>query len=107
LNYILEINRTYLRPFCINDIDKFSQICANPNVMRYTAAGKPLSRDLIAEKMPRWIESYEKQTYGLMALVMKETNELIGFCGLIHQNVDGQEYIGLGYCLNEEYWAGE
>ncbi len=36
---------------------------------------------------------YEKQKYGLMALVMKETNELIGFCGFIHQTVDEVEYI--------------
>lgn len=40
-----------------------------------------------------------------MALVMKETNELIGFCGFIHQIVDGDEYLELGYRLDEAYWG--
>lgn len=104
-NHMIETKRIYLRPFCINDIDPFAKICANPNVMRYIADGQPVSRDVIAEKMPEWIELYERQTYGLMALIMKETNQLIGFCGFIHQIVDNSEYIELGYRLDEAYWG--
>lgn len=40
-----------------------------------------------------------------MALVLKETNELIGFFGFIHQIVDGDEYIELGYRLDEAHWG--
>jgi ribosomal-protein-alanine N-acetyltransferase len=104
MNPIIETERILLRPFCIEDIDRFAEICANPNVMRYIADGKPVSRDVIAEKIPEWIKLYEKQKYGLMALVMKDTEELIGFCGFIHQTVDEDEYIELGYRLDEAYW---
>jgi len=105
MNRIIETERILLRPFCIDDIAPFAKICANPNVMRYIADGKPVSRDIIAEKIPEWIELYEKQKYGLMALVMRKTKELIGFCGFIHQTVDGDEYIELGYRLDEAYWG--
>ena len=105
MNRIIETDRIFLRPFCIDDIEPFAKICANPNVMRYIGDGKPVSLDIIAEKIPEWIELYEKQKYGLMALVMKETNELIGFCGFIHQTVDEVEYIELGYRLDEAYWG--
>ena len=105
MNRIIETERILLRPFCIKDIERFAKICANPNVMRYIGDGKPVSRNVIAEKIPEWIELYEKQKYGLMALVMKDTDELIGFCGFIHQTVDEVEYIELGYRLDEAYWG--
>lgn len=105
MNRIIETARILLRPFCIEDIERFSEICANPNVMRYIGDGKSVSRDVIAEKIPEWIELYEKQKYGLMALVMKDSDELIGFCGFIHQTVDEAEYIELGYRLDEAYWG--
>lgn len=105
MNNIIETDRIYLRPFCPDDIESFAKICANPNVMRYIGDGKPVSRDVIAIKIPEWIELYEKQKYGLMVLIFKETKALIGFCGFIHQIVDGDEYIELGYRLDEEYWG--
>lgn len=105
MNRILETERILLRPFCLEDIDRFSEICANPNVMRYIGDGMPVGRDVIAQKIPEWMAWYEKQKYGLMALVIKATNELIGFCGFIHQTVDGSEYIELGYRLDEAYWG--
>lgn len=105
MNRIIETDRIFLRPFCVDDIEPFAKICANPNVMRYIGDGKPVSLDIIAEKIPEWVELYEKQKYGLMALVLKKTNELIGFCGFIHQTVDEVEYIELGYRLDEAYWG--
>lgn len=104
MHRIIETERIFLRPFCIDDIERFSKICANPNVMRYIGDGRPVSRDIIADKILEWIELYQQQHYGLMALVIKEKNELIGFCGLIHQTVDGENYIELGYRLDEPYW---
>ena len=77
MNRIIETNRILLRPFCLADIEPFAKICANPNVMRYIGYGKPASFDIIAKKIPEWIELYEKQKYGLMALIIKETNSLV------------------------------
>lgn len=105
MNRIIETERIILRSFCIEDIERFAEICASPNVMRYTGDGKPITRDVIAKKIPEWIELYKKQKYGLMALVMKSTKELIGLCGFIHQTVDEVEYIELGYRLDEGYWG--
>lgn len=105
MNKIIETDRIFLRPFSIDDIEPFAKICANPNVMRYIGDGKPVSRDVIAEKIPEWIALYEQQKYGLMALILKETDVLIGFCGLIHQTVDEIKYIELGYRLDEAYWG--
>lgn len=105
INRIIETDRIFLRPFCIGDIEPFAKICANPKVMRYIGDGKPISFDIVTEKILEWIELYEKQKYGLMVLIEKEANKLIGFCGLIHQTVEEVEYIELGYRLDEAYWG--
>ncbi|HIF0233125.1 TPA: GNAT family N-acetyltransferase [Legionella pneumophila] len=102
---IIETDRIFLRPFCRDDIKPFAKICANPKVMRYIGDGLPVHRDIIAEKIPEWIELYEKHKYGLMALIIKESHEFIGFCGFIHQTVEGVAYIELGYRLDEVYWG--
>ena len=101
----LETKRLLLRPFHTQDVDRFAQICANPNVMRYIGNGTPESRTIVTSKIKTWIELYEQQGYGLMALVMKETNELIGFCGLMYQVVDEEACVELGYRLDEPYWG--
>ena len=105
MNRIIETDRIFLRPFCIKDIEPFAKICANPNVMRYIGNGQPVGLDIISEKIPEWIALYEKQKYSLMALVLKGTDELIGFCGFINQMVDGDDYIELGYRLARVGWA--
>lgn len=105
LQTVIETTRLILRPFCIKDIEPFAKICANPNVMRYIGDGKPVSLDIIREKIQAWIELYEKQKHGLMALILKETQSLIGFCGFLHQMVDEEAYIELGYRLDEVYWG--
>jgi [ribosomal protein S5]-alanine N-acetyltransferase len=54
MHRLIETERTFLRPFCIDDIERFAKICANPNVMRYIGNGKPVSRDIIADKISEW-----------------------------------------------------
>lgn len=40
-----------------------------------------------------------------MALVEKETNVLVGWCGLLVQVVDGKEELEVGYSLLPAYWG--
>ena len=54
---------------------------------------------------------YEKQLYrynndlgGLNALVLKESNELIGHCGLLVQTVDGKTELEIGYSMIPKFW---
>jgi ribosomal-protein-alanine N-acetyltransferase len=98
-------DRLLMRPFNDDDIEPFSQICANPKVMRYIGNGKPLNKEEVRTAVTNWIDLYEKQGYGLLALTLKENNQLIGFCGLLHQTVDEENFIELGYRLDEPFWG--
>jgi [ribosomal protein S5]-alanine N-acetyltransferase len=49
------------------------------------------------------VTSYAKNGYGLYLVVLKETNEPIGMCGLIKR--DGLEDVDIGYALLPKFWS--
>src|SRR5215207_11132312 len=49
------------------------------------------------------VKSYDKNGFGLYLVVLKETNESIGMCGLIRR--DTLEDVDIGYALLPDFWA--
>jgi [ribosomal protein S5]-alanine N-acetyltransferase len=49
------------------------------------------------------LKSYEKHGFGLYLVLLKETRESIGMCGLIKR--DGLEDVDIGYALLPEFWG--
>jgi RimJ/RimL family protein N-acetyltransferase len=37
-------------------------------------------------------------------VIFRRNNELIGYCGFLHQEVDGRSEIEIGYRLHPDYW---
>jgi ribosomal-protein-alanine N-acetyltransferase len=62
-----------------------------------------------AERARDWIDRqlnrYAKNLYGLQVLVDKRTNEFIGQCGLLLQEVDGIEEVEVGYHILRKHWG--
>ncbi|MCE0723258.1 MULTISPECIES: GNAT family N-acetyltransferase [Legionella] len=104
-NLKIETERLLLRPFTLADLDHFSLICADSEVMRFIGTGKPLDRETVQQQMMSWIASYKEQGFGLLALTLKDNKNLLGFCGLLEQTVDGELYIELGYRLERASWG--
>ncbi|MBI5273725.1 MAG: GNAT family N-acetyltransferase [Chlamydiales bacterium] len=102
---ILETKHLILRKFKEDDLDVLASILANKEVMHFSISG-PLSRDQTREHLQkRILDHYEKYGFGLFAVVDKRDHQLIGFVGLITQNIDGEEKIELGYRLDPAYWG--
>ena len=61
------------------------------------------------EKARTWLEfqlkRYRENRYGLLALENKETSQLVGMCGLLAQEVNGQPELEIGYHLLPAYWG--
>lgn len=104
-NFKLETERLLLRPFTSDDLDDFSFICADPEVMRFIGKGMPLNKDTVKQQILSWIDLYREQGFGLLALTLKDNNKLLGFCGLLQQIVDGEAYIELGCRLDRHFWG--
>jgi RimJ/RimL family protein N-acetyltransferase len=82
---VLETPRLSLREFQFEDLDALAAILSDPETMRYY----PMSFDRagVADWIQRNRTRYANDGYGLWAMILKSTCELIGDCGLVRQNV--------------------
>ncbi|RDU37632.1 GNAT family N-acetyltransferase [Neobacillus piezotolerans] len=103
MQVIFETERLYLREFSDDDFPFLHEIFSDPETMRHYPA--PFS----VEQTKNWIARnklrYEKDGFGLWAVCLKETDEVIGDCGLVKQTVDGTEEVEIGYHINKKYWS--
>lgn len=61
------------------------------------------------DKADQWIKRqltrYRENNFGLQALILKETKEFVGQCGLIRQEVEGKMEIEVGYHIFKKHWG--
>lgn len=55
--------------------------------------------------MERQLARYKEKRYGLQALIHKQTNEFVGQCGLMLQEIDGKQELEVGYHIFKKYWG--
>lgn len=54
--------------------------------------------------LDRMLERYRTDGVGLWAVVLKNTGEMIGQCGLTRQMVEEREVLEIGYLFQRRYW---
>lgn len=98
----LQTDRLILREYTMDDFDALYEIMSDPETMQHYPAPFDEARTR------RWIEwnleNYEKYGWGLWAVVLKETGEFIGDCGITLQDIDGQLLPEIGYHIHKKYW---
>ena len=85
-----------------SDFNALSKILQDEDTM-YAYNGS-FNDDETQEWLDRQLARYEKYGFGLWAVVLKETDEMIGQCGLTMQPWKGQELLEVGYLLQRQYW---
>ena len=58
----------------------------------------------VHEWLSRQISRYNTWNFGLWAVILKETDKLIGQCGLTMQPWKESEVLEIGYLFNRAYW---
>jgi RimJ/RimL family protein N-acetyltransferase len=108
MNLTIETKRLLLREMRLSDAAALYQMDANPNVHKYLW-NKPLTS--ITEVIDYILlvqEQYKTNKIGRFVVILKETNELIGWAGLkynteiVNNKVD---FYDIGYRLNEQFWG--
>ena len=99
---VLESPRLSLREFQLEDLDALAAILSDRETMRYY----PMSFDraAVADWIQRNRTRYANDGYGLWAMILKSTCELIGDCGLVRQSVDAVDEIEIGYHVRRDLW---
>lgn len=115
---ILETPRLTLRELTAEDADALARILSDPETMRYYPA--PYDRAGVEQWIERNRQRYKEHKVGLWAMVLKSTvlesaalesmppqstGELIGDCGIIRQEVEGEHLYEIGYHLRRDFWG--
>ena len=99
---ILETERLFLRELHQTDFRDLAEILQNPKVMY--AYEHDFSDDDAQIWLNRQVNRYKKYGFGLWAIVLKSTNEMIGQAGLTMQPYKNTEVLEIGYFLKEKFW---
>ena len=99
---ILETERLYLREMNQSDFDSLCKILQDEDTM-YAYEGA-FSDGEVQEWLDRQIFRYQKWNFGLWAVILKETNEMIGQCGLTMQPWKDEEVLEIGYLFERLHW---
>lgn len=78
---LLETPRLILRRWRIEDEKPFAEICADPDVMCFIGDGSTRTSDQAARAIKSFEDDWEERGYGLFAVELRTTGELIGFTG--------------------------
>lgn len=101
-NMILETERMYLREMEQADFHSLCNILQDEDAM-YAYEGAFNDHE-VQEWLDRQISRYGKWNFGLWAVILKGTDEMIGQCGLTMQQWKGAEVLEIGYLFNRFYW---
>ena len=101
-NMILETERLYLRKMKQSDYDSLCKILQDEDTMyAYEGAFSDIE---VQEWLDRQISRYQKWNFGLWAVILKETDTMIGQCGLTMQPWKDEEVLEIGYLFEQSYW---
>ena len=99
---ILETNRLYLRKMDQSDYTALCKILQDKDVMY--AYEHPFSDTEAQDWLNKQLARYENDGFGLWAVVLKETDEMIGQCGLTMQDIEGRQVVEVGYLFQKAFW---
>jgi len=94
--------RLYFREINQDDFIALSKILQDEETM-YAYNGA-FSDEETQEWLDKQIARYKKYGLGLWALILKETDEMIGQCGITVQPWKDTEGLEIGYLLRKDYW---
>lgn len=103
MSVILETRRLALREFVYEDATALARVISDPETMKYYPA--PFDLPGVDAWISRNLARYQKDGTGLWAMILKTSNELIGDCGIIHQDVEGEIIPEIGYHLHRDCWG--
>jgi [ribosomal protein S5]-alanine N-acetyltransferase len=101
---ILETSRLTLRYITSRDAEALMPILGDAEVMQFSIIGVHSPKQ-IKQFIEQRLISYMEYGFGLYAVVHKQNQELIGYCGFFIQSIEQQKEVEVGYRLAQKYWG--
>ncbi len=101
--WLLESERLVFRKFELDDLPLLIEQRSDPDMNRYLGGVKMQNSEALAKRIQFYMSCVEKFGFGMCAMFLKETGEMIGAAGL--QPLEDTGEIEVGYSLIKEYWG--
>ena len=99
----LQTERLILRPFVIDDTKALFNIVQEPNIFQYFPTRKAWSLERTDRYINYQIEHWQRHNYGHWAVTVKESGQLMGWCGL--EFLPETNETEVGYLLSNTFWG--
>ena len=99
---IIETERLYLREMTQSDYNSLCKILQDADVM-YAYEGA-FNNSEVQKWLDKQQQRYKDDGFGLWAVLLKESGEMIGQCGLTMQDYNGGQVLEVGYLFQKEFW---
>jgi RimJ/RimL family protein N-acetyltransferase len=99
----LETTRLILRELDLDDLDALARLLGDEEALVHW--GPPLDRAGAVAWIERNRARYAADGFGRCAVVLRETGELVGDCGLHRTTVEGAGEVELGWIVSRVCWG--
>ncbi len=100
--YLIETQRLLFRPFSEIDAEGLFEMNNDPDVMRYTGDA-PFGSLVAAKNFVAQYNPYETYGYGRWTVLLRETGEFLGWCGLKY--LEDEKETDVGYRFLKKHWG--
>jgi RimJ/RimL family protein N-acetyltransferase len=106
---VLETSRLLLRPHRLDDFADMLRLWSNPDVTRFIAGNRPLTREEVWQRLLRYAGLWPLFGFGYFAIADRQTGAFIGEAGLadFHRDIlpsmDG--LAEAGWALLPDHWG--
>ena len=97
-----ETDRLEHRAFTVDDAESFYALKSHPDVIRFTGEPPLPSLDAAREVIANYPD-FDEVGYGRWACILRETQAVIGFCGLKY--LTDLDEVDVGYRFLPEFWG--
>lgn len=98
----IETTRLIMRPVTLDDLEEMHAIWTDEGVRRYLWDDEIIPRETAQIPIKASIETFASHGFGLFAVINKEDEKMIGFCGF--RFLDDTDEIELLYGILPDYW---
>lgn len=100
MSIVIETERLFLREMEPSDFEALKAVLGDMEIMRHYPY--IFDDDRIRNWIKRNMDRYARDGFGLWAVCLKGTGEVIGDCGLTLQNIDGSMLPEIGYHIRRD-----
>ena len=99
---ILETPHLILLPFAADDLGRMAELMANKDFMRFSVG--PMTQEQTKSFLDKVIGWDRDSMPSQLAMIVRSSETLAGYCGFFPQEVDGNMEIEIGYRLRRDFW---